>query len=384
MIYFLLPHHYIQNYSCIDYHNKEKGVGPFISPSLYYYLQEIKDKINKKHHEWDIVKKYTNTYEYIDTPCPIKVKPFDLKKGVSQYKPLSPSYFKMVELYSFFRLEFGPDTIQTFHLSPKTELAGSIEALVPMRSCRSCRSLKDDTYYTMGIETPSFLPFKKNVVVIETENEREKGHILSFENFVHCGKTYNSSMSLIVGDYVTEETPQCEIGRLLFAQMAYALCMQKRGGVFILTIMDCFDSYMVDLMYILSSFYEKVYMAKPDTSPSAQSEKYLVCTGFLFASSVSFYEPLVASFLKMYNEPEQNDDLRFLSRPVSYYFVTKIEEYNSSFGQSQIETLFSALSIIDNGDIKQKNNKINELVKSNVQKCIQWCSKYNISHYSLF
>ena len=68
---------------------------------------------------------------------------------------------------------------------------------------------------------------------------------------------------------------------------------------------------------------------------------------------------------------------RFLNISIPYCFLTKLEEYNAIFGQQQIENIHSTISLIDN---KHKQDKIDNLVKTNIQKCIHWCTKYNIEY----
>jgi len=68
---------------------------------------------------------------------------------------------------------------------------------------------------------------------------------------------------------------------------------------------------------------------------------------------------------------------RFLSIPVSYFFTARIEEYNAIFGQKQIENIHYTISLIDN---KNKQEKIDNLIKTNIQKCVAWCMKYNVLH----
>ena len=72
---------------------------PIISNSLAHYLNEIKKRINSKENEWDIAKRYSNPCEYIHSLIPGK------KKSIAKKKPLSRSYFKMVELVYFFKLD---------------------------------------------------------------------------------------------------------------------------------------------------------------------------------------------------------------------------------------------------------------------------------------
>ena len=56
--------------------------------------------------------------------------------------------------------------------------------------------------------------------------------------------------------------------------------MQKFNGTFILKIFDMFSKSTQDYIYLLSLFYNKVYIFKPQTSRLANSEKYIVCKDF--------------------------------------------------------------------------------------------------------
>ena len=66
--------------------------------------------------------------------------------------------------------------------------------------------------------------------------------------------------------------------------------------------------------------------------------------------------------------------------PISYSFIIKLEEYNAIMGQNQIENIHYTISLIDN---KHKQDKIDNLIKTNIQKCIHWCIKYNIEYNNI-
>ena len=50
--------------------------------------------------------------------------------------------------------------------------------------------------------------------------------------------------------------------RLIFTQVAYAITMQKYNGHFILKIFDIFDKASVDIIYLLSCFYETIIISR--------------------------------------------------------------------------------------------------------------------------
>ena len=377
MAFFLLPRSNNILYKNIEYTTTEGIPISVISQSLCYYLYNIKEKITSREKRWDIYKKYTNPYEYIHTIVPLK------KKSVSKYKPLSRSYFKMIEIMNTFHINYT-EPITSFHLAEGP--GGFIEALVKLRNS------KEDTYIGMTLldENRKFanIPawkkseqFFKTYSNVKLENGKDgTGDILSLENFKYVTKKYNSTVDFITADggfdfSIDFNQQESFIGKLLFAQVAYALCIQKYKGKFILKIFDCFMQHTIDILYILSSFYEKVYIMKPQTSRYANSEKYIVCIGFLYDNHDMFYNYLMNTFEKMLDT--EKNTLRFLNIDISYLFIKKMEEYNAIFGQKQIQNIHYTLSLMET---KTKLEKIEMLVKTNIQKSTDWCIKYNIPH----
>ena len=379
MTYYLLPKSSPLIYKYITCTERESPPTPVISNSLSEYLYETKKKLDEREKEWDVFKKYTNPYEYIHTPIPFK------KKCISKYKPLSRSYFKMIEMVNTFNLYYD-NPIHSFHLAEGP--GGFIEALAGLRKC------PNDLYIGMTIiddnqdpnvpgwkKTESFLRQNKNVY-IETGSDKT-GNILSLENLVYCKDKYASSMELVTGDggfdfSMDFNNQEIHIAKLLFGQIAYAVTMQKKGGSFILKIFDSFMQHTIDLLYILSSFYEKVYIIKPNTSRYANSERYIVCKDFTFSSCEKFYPFFYKAFEKMLCVDEYIN--RFINIPLSYCFVIKLEEYNAIIGQQQIENIHFTISLIEN---KHKQEKIDNLIRTNIQKCLYWCTKYNIPYNQL-
>jgi len=385
MIYFLLPKMNTNLYVKIDCITREQSpILPAISSTLAHYLYDIKEQIKPNITDWDTYKKYTNPYEYIHSSVPFK------KKSVAKYKPLSRAYFKMVELMELFNLNVSESPIQTFHLAEGP--GGFIEALAYIRNC------KDDRYYGMTLlddnpdntipawkKSDYFINENRNVH-IETGADKT-GNILSLENLTYCAKKYGSKMNIITADggfdfsvdFNNQEQNMC---RLLFAQICFALCLQSYNGSFILKIFDCFTEASVDILAILSSFYRKVYITKPNTSRCANSEKYVVCKGFLHHCISSFYPCIVNTFKRVIESPPEFVIDRLLpSFPIPYFFLTKIEEYNSIFGQQQIENIHYTLSLMET---KPKNDKLETIIKNNIQKCIQWCVKHGIQYNTVF
>jgi len=384
MLYYLLCRSGINTYIHVDCIKSDEIQDILISQSLSHFLNHTKNKITNNEKQWDICKKYTNPYEYIHSIVPYK------KKSISQYKPLSRSYFKMIEMLNIFEpnlAEYGGH-IRSFHLAEGP--GGFIEAI------SKYRGNPNDVYVGMTLlddmNDPNIPGWKKTQYFLQNHpnvkielGADNTGNILNIENFVHCVHKYGNSMQIITGDggfdFSTDfKLQEVNIVQLLFAQICYAVCMQKYKGTFILKIFDAFMPHTVDLIYILSSFYEKVYIVKPHMSRYANSEKYLVCKHFLFRSNAGFYQYFYMAFSKMMN-PDNKYISRFLNIDIPYYFLKKLEEYNAVFGQKQIQNIHYTFCLMEN---KKKTEKIEQLLLINNEKCIDWCIKNNVPYNILF
>jgi 23S rRNA U2552 (ribose-2'-O)-methylase RlmE/FtsJ len=383
MTYYLLPSSQLSLFNHVDINFNDNISDIYLSHSLSKYLNNIKEKITNNELGWDNVKRYTNPYEFIHTIIPEK------RKCISKYKPLSRSYFKMVEMTHLFKLleKYTHHSINTFHLAEGP--GGFIEAI------SNIRNNSNDTYYGMTIQDhncddniPSwkksqhFLRTHHNVII--ENGASNNGDLLNLRNFESNYIKYKHSMDIVTADGGFDFSEnfnhqEINIHRLLFAQICHALVMQNYNGSFILKIFDCFHIATVDMLYLLSSLYEKVYIIKPHTSRYGNSEKYIVCKKFRYSKThhsnilTQLYQKLHSSMSTMLNN-DKSYIHRFIKVDISSFFLNKIQEYNAIFGQQQLENISYTLSLLKDFNEEKKQ----QLVRNNIIKCIHWCEKYNI------
>lgn len=373
MSYFLLPEiNNIKNY--INVTNDETN-NLAISVTLNSYLNNVKKQIDENNDNWDFIKKYTNPYEFIHTIIPGN------KISVSKLKPLSRSFYKMIEISNLLNIfdNYKDCNINTFHLAEGP--GGFIEATNYLRNnendnYKGMTLINEDPNVPGWKKSENFLNKNKNIFI--EYGATGTGDLLNINNLKYCYDKYNNSMDVITADggfdfSVDFNHQEILATKLLFAQVSFALMMQKKNGHFILKIFDIFSKTTLDILYLLSSVYKQVYIVKPNTSRLANSEKYIVCKYFKGASQ--------ALLFNIFNEYPKLESIQYISSlfdfPLDLFFINKIEEYNAIFGQQQIENISSTLNIIH---CKNKNEKIEILKKNNINKCIQWCEKNNISY----
>jgi 23S rRNA U2552 (ribose-2'-O)-methylase RlmE/FtsJ len=273
--------------------------------------------------------------------------------------------------------------ISSFHLAEGP--GGFIEAIANARRNPGDKYIgmtilndANDTNIPAWKKSNSFLKSNPNVFI--ENGVTGTGDILCMDNFKYCVDKYGSSMDLITADGGFDfstgfNSQEINITKLLYGQICYALCLQKHNGSFILKIFDCFMSHTIDLLYILSSFYQEVYITKPNTSRYANSEKYIVCKHFIFPSNVGFVKKLTTCFANVLKST--TPIYRFLSCPIALHFINKLEEFNAIFGHQQIDNIQQTMILIDN---KSKDAKIDLYIRNNIQKCTNWCITHNIPH----
>jgi 23S rRNA U2552 (ribose-2'-O)-methylase RlmE/FtsJ len=408
---------------------EDNNVESYVSHSLFDFLSKFKKQIEVSSESWDNIKKYTNPYEFIHTIIPGN------KTSISKLKPLSRSFYKMIELWKLFKLGEFKDTVNNFKpfLEPYTDISsdtltdthidvttekssdtnininkndflnstqtknissfhlaegpgGFIEAISHLRKN------PNDTYYGMTLvnddpgcpgwkKSNTFLEKNPNVHIISGSDGT--GDLLKIENYKFCKERFLNSMDIITADggidVSTDFNKQEQlVSKLLISEIIYGITMQKKGGNFILKIFDIFSKLTVDILYLLSCIYSEVYVTKPYTSRLANSEKYIVCKNFLLKDSIKISEVFLNEFYKLNSN---NNIISIINIQHDYYFLNKIEEINVVLGQRQLENIITTLNMTTN---KNNYDKIDTMKKSNIQKSISWCEKHDIPCIKLY
>ena len=321
---------------------------PIISFSLQYYINDVKKQIeNIPQSEDDYISKTVNPYEYIFSNVP------GSKFSVGKIKPKSEIFYSLMEImHTFYLFEaFNEVNIKTIHFGQNTE--STIECI------NILREEYEDVNLNFTLENPEINGFK----LIPDVDKMS----IDFLFFELNQETYMNTDYYVVGLIV------------ILCNILYYQCLK---GISIIKFDNIYDNPTLDIIYILSSMYEKVYIIKPNASNIGKNERYIVCKNFIldYTKILEYTKSLdiLKTAIKKYIDFEQRISINSLIElELPYYFLNKIEESNIIIGHQQIEYYDQIISIIKN---KNRDDKIETFKKNNIQKCIQWCEKHKIPY----
>jgi hypothetical protein len=324
---------------------------PHISHSLYYYYNQLKEQLDEliydgSNNYFENIIKTIHPYEFIFT----KVPGWDF--SISKLDITNSIFYDLFELYN------------TFHLFNFLNSYNQINCL--HATTNSNVSIQCFDFVYTNVTTSHFLTETINI--------------------------NNSIETNIKMKFIFYEIISLSYSRSLLNCIAVILKYQEKDGCIIIKMDHIFYKYTIDILYLLSSMYEKVYISKPTTNNSILFERYIVCKNFICITDKKYIENMylkVFEFLQNYSGISEDDScsskkpyvLSIFDKDVPYYFKNKLEDLNTILGQQQLDSLNQLILICKN---KTKENKIDVIKKQNIYKCIYWCEKYKIPYHKFF
>jgi hypothetical protein len=343
MSYYLLPK--IYNFLNVNPKDDTNECEIYSSYSLYNFYNNTKQQIDmlcSKENDsaftsYDELIKIVHPYEYIFFKVP------GSKFSVSKLKPQTNVFYDLLEIFvtlNIFDLYMNK-SIKTLHVSLTCE------------DSNECIQMVRESY-----EEDSFLNFN--------DNNEEMYKAITTSKF----------------DFMFFNKPQTDINLYIIMLIEFVMTIlryQANGGTSIIKIDSIFHKPIVDLIYLLSSLFEKVYIIKPNTNNITTFEKYIVCKNYnvicdtkLELHKSNYYK--LQGFIKNLNN---RNIVSIIDYEIPCYFVNKIDDINIIIGQQQLESLDQIINIIKN---KNKEERVETIKKSNIQKSVSWCEKLKIPY----
>lgn len=301
---------------------------PYISHSLEHYLKLTNEQIRKSIEEnnygypIEVLEKFVNTHEYIFTKVP------GSKFSVSKMKVHSEEFYVLLEI------------IETLNLLEDYENK-KINIMIQGTSDKSI------------IECIDFV----------RENYRDKYVSIDFKHDVDF--LYYELNKTTSEKYITSTVDTFK----------HILEFQGKGGISIIKLNSIVHKPILDIVFLLTSLYEKIYIIKPHSSNTCNGDRFIVAKNFIFSpENITYYLSEINFIL---TNKKEKYILSIIKKDLPYYFLSKIEESNIIIGHQQLETMEQVINLLKN---KNKEDKMESLKKNNIQKCIQWCEKHKIPY----
>jgi hypothetical protein len=331
----------------------DKNVNPFISFSLIYHLNDIytnllklEDGNSSNNVTIDYINQMVNPFEFIHTTVPGSLL------SVSKVKPESNTFFELMEIIQICNLiDIISDKykINIGHFTPNNT----------------------STSFLMNI----FRNNEEDVIIKENFHFDNLLHIfLSSFSSLNMNKNQNNLNILFFefkdADYIDTKKYINNMILVLFI----IINNQAQNGTSIIKLDGMFYKIIIDIVFIITAIYDKVFLIKPTISNITKGERYLVCKGY---NDSYVIREQINELLTTYLLRKDQNIHSLINNEIPYYFLNKIEECNSIIGQQQLEAYDQIINILKN---KNKEDKIESLKKNHIQKCIQWCEKNQIPH----
>lgn len=253
-------------------------------------LSAAKAKISplEKSRRWELVKKMVNPYEMVYTHEDEYFHP-----SISMIKPLSRSYFKMIEMLHVLQFFEGlpkqNPKIRTGHVAEGP--GGFIQAVAELAS-RHSRILDRATAMTLKPtdqrvpgwrRAASFLHYHKEVKLHygmdNTGDVYQLGNQNSFVDAVSPGVhlfTADGGFDFSI-DYTIQEQ---RVFHLLTCSATIGLRSLLKGGCLVLKVFDMFSESTRILLLLMSRCFKQWMLYKPALSRPCNSERYFLGRGF--------------------------------------------------------------------------------------------------------
>jgi len=379
----------ISNYDIIDGNSNNKKKLSKYNRDLNDTLNIEKNKIDSYYNNnlWDKLKKFSNQYEFIYTTSYVNDY-----KNIANINPISRSFFKLWEiLYDFkFIIPHNIKNLKTAHIAEgpggfieciykylsknKIDISTEIHGITLLSDNRNIPKWKIRKNFIdkFNIKLNDTHGSSSDLYKINNINTFIKNVSLTSDNTNCCDFVTADGGFDFSENYNTQEN---DFIIFLICEIYIIFNILKDNGNAVIKLYDIYSRNSMKILYILTLFFDEVFIIKPFSSRPANSEKYVLCKSFKISNEN----------LDRYKERFKNiivtQNLNLLDDSIPYKFIKLISEYNKFYTERQILYIRNTLSLIEkinNNEIFDTKLFLKELYNTNKKYAVNWCKNYSI------
>lgn len=207
-------------------------------------------------------------------------------KLTDKQKILGNGFYKLWEILAMF--DVVPLNSESFVSAHISESDGSLaQATALYRETFAKKSHQKDKHHiitsasTTEIDDEFTKSFGKKITVKQPPAEDTIINPKIIKSFVEVtGKKVDFVTAYAALDWKYKITHEQEIIELVIGEITCALSMLDTNGCFVCRVFETFTTTMCKLIYMLSLFFNEVFIVKPLMSHASTSEKFIVCKGY--------------------------------------------------------------------------------------------------------
>ena len=342
-------------------------------------LLEAKDRISSLEaaKRWEIVKKMVNPYEIVYTHEDRFFHP-----SIALIKPLSRSYFKMIEMMNvlqfFEQFPKQQNKIRSAHIAEGP--GGFIQALVEL-----CERNKKTHFVATAMTlkaSDQCVPGWRRASTFLSHNRQIKlhfgadgtGDIYNLENQESFVNAASPGVHLFTADggfdfSVNYEIQEKCVFHLLVSSAIIGLRCLLNDGSFILKVFDLFSEHSRFLIILMSHCFKEWVLYKPSLSRPCNSERYFLGRGF---------RGLPPTILKHLYDLKQNALNNLYTVDLSGSFVDHMSYFDEHIRINTEEQL----KAIERAEIYAKNPEewYSKQLPLDFETSRAWCERFRIPY----
>lgn len=324
---------------------------------------------------WELAKKMVNPYEIVYTHEDPLFHP-----SISIIKPLSRSYFKMIEMLSvlqfFERLPKQQPKVRSAHVAEGP--GGFIQAVVDVcqRNRRvlenaTAMTLKSTEQHVPGWRRAAAFLFHHREVRLHygEDNTGNVYHVANQNSFV---KVVKPGAHLFTADggfdfSVNYDFQEQNVFRLLVCSSIIGLKSLIQDGSFVLKLFDIFSEHTKVLLGLLGRCFKEWTLYKPALSRPCNSERYFLGRGYIQCKPSIDALVAINEALNEGKYPLMSEEL------VTTTAAEYIERHVTATTELQVQAIKKAEEYANHPEVWYKNQLPRDFVKSKA-----WCQQFRI------
>jgi DNA-directed RNA polymerase subunit E'/Rpb7/23S rRNA U2552 (ribose-2'-O)-methylase RlmE/FtsJ len=311
-------------------------------------LRALYPRIKETGKKWIEVKKALDNYAFVDV---VKLGPL-IYSPQAIYPPASRTYFKLREIFSETKfLDIWRDQTLQITIYDRQTIPVVVQSLIDYRNHQHQDIWVKDTYH-----------------ISEPLQDRKYADLLNEQGYQvsDASDAVPKSHLIIINDETVDQDDEYDYAKEVFAKIIMAMSVQSDGGILVVKVFSIYYEITIQILQLLSVYYDSLRLIKPVVSHPMDNEKYLICSNFLGITSDKL--EILRNVVAQWQQHHLMTMLDLVEKPNSG-FRSDLATFNQVLLDTQVKKINLGFLYL------QQDMKHSEDQRAMTER---WCHKYGI------